>query len=189
MKLHKGRPQEEAGRLPKELRTYDFLDALGVDYEQMERTPDASPERRRAEEETLDAMICKNIVLCNRKRTQFYLLMLPKDKSFVTGDVTGQMGVSHLSFADAEHMAELLDLTPGSVSVLGLMNDRDGRVQLVIDRAVLRAEHFACHPCVNTASVRFSMEDFLNRVLPALGHPPVYVDLPEGRGGKAASAP
>ena len=179
MELRKGRPLDEAGRPEKELRAYAFLDGLGIEYEQMDRHPDAPPPLREAEVEALHAMVCKNIFLCNRKRTQFYLLMLPRNKKFLTGDVTGQLGVSHLSFADEAHMAEYLGVAPGSVSVLGLMNDPGGKVRLVVDRAVLNAGYFACHPCVNTSSVRFRMEDFIKVVLPALGHAPTFVELPE----------
>ncbi len=177
--LRKGRPAGREGRPEKELRSYDFLDALGISYEQMDREPEAPPERQREAQRALDAMICKNILLCDKKKTRFYLLVLPMDKHFVTGDVTGQLGVSHLSFADRPHMEALLDVTPGSVSVLALRNDRENRVLLVIDRAVLNREYFACHPCINTSSVRFAMADFLNAVLPALNHPPVFIDLPD----------
>lgn len=179
MTLHKGRPADEAGRPERELRTYDFLDALGVPYEQMDRQPQAGEEVQAAARQALDAMICKNILLCNRKETMFYLLLFPWGKRFVTGDVTSQLGVPHLSFAPDKYLEELLGTPSGSVSVLSLRNDWERKVRLVADKAVWDHHHFACHPCANTSSVRFSMSDFVNVVLPALGHPPMIIDLPD----------
>ncbi len=179
MTLHKGRPADETGRPERELRTYDFLDALGVPYEQMDRRPQAGEEVQAAARQALDAMICKNILLCDRKQTAFYLLLFPWGKRFVTGDVTGQLGVSHLSFAPDRYLEELLGTPSGSVGVLSLRNDREGKVRLVVDRAVWGHHHFACHPCANTSSVRFAMADLVYTVLPALNHPPVTIDLPD----------
>ena len=178
MELQTGRPAEESGRLEKEIRTYDFLDALGVPFERVDHDPAMTMEDCADVDKLLFAMICKNLFLCNRQKTQFYLLLIPGDKHFLTKELSGQLGVSRLSFADAEHMLRYLDITPGSVSVMGLMNDQGNNVQLLIDRDVVKAEWFACHPCINTSSIRFSMDDFLNKIIPGLKHEPVYVDLP-----------
>ena len=125
----------------------------------------------------LNVRICKNLFLCNRQKTCFYLLIMPGDKPFKTKDLSKQMGISRLSFADENYMKELLDLYPGSVSVLGLMNDREHRVQLVIDEDVLKEEYFGCHPCVNTSSIRFLTKDLTEKVIPALGANPITVQL------------
>ena len=178
MELQTGRPAEESGRLEKEIRTYDFLDALGIPFERVDHDPAMTMEGWADVDKLLCAMICKNLFLCNRQKTQFYLLLIPGDKHFLTKELSGQLGVSRLSFADAEHMLRYLDITPGSVSVMGLMNDQGNNVQLLIDRDVVKAEWFACHPCINTSSIRFSMNDFLNKIIPGLKHEPVYVDLP-----------
>lgn len=178
MELQTGRPAEESGRLEKEIRTYDFLDALGVPFERVDHDPTMTMEDCADVDKLLCAMICKNLFLCNRQKTRFYLLLIPGDKHFLTKELSGQLGVSRLSFADAEHMLRYLDITPGSVSVMGLMNDQGNNVQLLIDRDVVKAEWFACHPCINTSSIRFSMNDFLNKIIPGLKHEPVYVDLP-----------
>lgn len=178
MELQTGRPAKESGRLEKEIRTYDFLDALGVPFERVDHDPAMTMEDCADVDKLLCAMICKNLFLCNRQKTQFYLLLIPGDKHFLTKELSGQLGVSRLSFADAEHMLRYLDITPGSVSVMGLMNDQGNNVQLLIDRDVVKAEWFACHPCINTSSIRFSMNDFLNKIIPGLKHEPVYVDLP-----------
>lgn len=178
MKLVKGRPVDETGRLPKEIRTYDFLDRLGVSFERIDHAPAMTMEDCVEADRILDTLICKNLFLCNRQKTDFYLLLIPGDKHFQTKVLSSQLGVSRLSFADASCMEEFLDITPGSVSVLGLMNDRENRVKLVIDRDVMESDVFACHPCINTSSIRFSMADFTQKVLPALKHTPCYVELP-----------
>ena len=178
MEMQKGRPAKESERLEKEVRAYDFLDALGVPFDRIDHDPAMTMEDCAEVDKVLCAMICKNLFLCNRQKTRFYLLLIPGDKHFLTKELSHQLGVSRLSFADAEHMQKYLDITPGSVSVLGLMNDRENAVQLVIDRDVVKAHWFACHPCINTSSIRFTMQDFLEKILPALNHAPVYVDLP-----------
>lgn len=177
MELEKGRPEDETGRLEKEIRSYDFLDGLRVSYDRIDHAAAMTMEDCEDVDKALNAMICKNLFLCNHQKTQFYLLLIPGGKHFQTKELSRQLGVSRLSFADAESMLKYLDITPGSVSVLGLLNDKDNQVRLVIDRDVIDAQWFACHPCINTSSIRFSMNDFREKVLPGLKHEPVYVDL------------
>ena len=122
--------------------------------------------------------ICKNLFLTNRQRTAFYLLLMPGHKPFRTKDLSHQIGSARLSFASPEHMLELLDIAPGSVSVLGLMNDHDGRVRLLIDRDLLQDAYLCCHPCINTSTLKLRMADAIDVLIPALAHAPTYVDLP-----------
>lgn len=173
-----GRPADPTGRSARELRCYDFLDALGVGYERIDHPRAETMEVCAAIDEALDAMICKNLFLCNRQQTDFYLLMLPGDKSFKTKDLSHQLGVARLSFGGPDAMAELLDVHPGSVSVLALMNDPDNKVRLVIDREVTGLPAFGCHPCENSSSLRLATADLVDKVLPALHHAPTYVELP-----------
>ena len=167
------------GRSDREIRTYAFLDRLGVEYDRTDHPerPATSMEVCAEVDAVLDVHICKNLFLCNRQKTNFYLLVMPGDKPFKTKELSHQMGVSRLSFAEEEYMVRFLDLHPGSVSVLGLMNDQEHRVQLVIDEDVLKEELFGCHPCENTSSIRFSTEDLTNKILPALGAEPILVQL------------
>ena len=123
-------------------------------------------------EKLLGIEICKNLFLCNRQKTQFTLLLMPGRKEFRTKELSAQLGCSRLSFADAERMQEFLGVTPGSVSVLGLLNDTEKRVRLVIDRDALAHEYFGCHPCRNTTSLRIKPADLTERTLPALGPDP-----------------
>ena len=170
MELQKGRPKYTAGRLEKEIRTYDLLDKLGVAYERVDHEAAMTMEVCQDIEKVLQATICKNLFLCNRQENKFYLLMIPDTKVFHTKDLSAQINSSRLSFAKPEYMEKFLDITPGSVSVLGLMNDTESHVQLLIDEDVLKSEFVGCHPCINTSSIRFHTSDLVEKVLPAVNH-------------------
>ena len=177
MELLQGRPESCQGRQEKEIRVYDLLDRLGLRYQRIDHEAAMTMEACAAIDESLRATICKNLLLCNRQGTDFYLLMTTGDKVFKTSELSKKIGTSRLSFAKAEAMEALLDITPGSLSVLGLMNDRENRVRLLIDEDVLRGEFIGCHPCVNTSSLRLRTDDLLRVILPALGHEPQMVKL------------
>ena len=177
MILYKGKPENTEGRLDKEIRSYELLDSLGVEYERIDHEPAMTMEICEEIDKTLGATICKNLFLCNRQQTDFYLLMMPGDKPFKTKDLSAQIGSSRLSFATPEHMEKYLDITPGSVSVLGLMNDKDNAVRLLIDEDVLTGEYIGCHPCINTSSLHIKTEDMINKVIPAMKHSPQTVKL------------
>lgn len=178
MKLENGRPADCSGRLPKEVRVYDLLDSLCIEYQRIDHEAAMTMEACAAIDAVLDATICKNLLLCNRQCTAFYLLMLPGSKPFKTSVLSKQIGSSRLSFADAEYMERFLDITPGSVSVMGLMNDHDHHVQLLMDEDILRGEFFGCHPCINTSSLRLRTRDLMEKIIPAMGHEPRIVNLP-----------
>ena len=177
LKLERGRPSDVTGRLDKEIRSYDLLDGLGVEYYRVDHESTATMEACEEIDSILGAPTCKNLLLCNRQQTAFYLLMMPGDKPFKTKDLSARIGSSRLSFASGEHMERLLDITPGSLSVLGLMNDRDRDVMLIIDEEILASEYIGMHPCINTTTLRIRVDDLTGRVLPALGHRPTVVSL------------
>lgn len=177
MELQKGRPSDETGRLEKEIRTYDLLDRLGITYERVDHEAAMTMEVCQEIDEVLQATICKNLFLCNRQETAFYLLMMPDDKPFRTKDLSAQIGSARLSFAKPEYMEQFLDITPGSVSVMGLMNDKEKRVQLLIDEDVLNSEYVGCHPCINTSSIRLLTKDLVDKVIPAMEHAYIQVKL------------
>ena len=177
MELVNGRPESAAGRLEKELHTYDFLDSLGVSYQRIDHEAAMTIDACQEIDVVLNAAICKNLFLCNRQETQFYLLMLPGEKKFKTKEVSAQIGSARLSFAKDIYMEEFLDITPGSVSVHGLMNDKENRVQLLMDEDLLKEPYIGCHPCINTSSLRLRTEDLMNKILPAKKHTPVFVKL------------
>lgn len=177
MKLVNGRPENNAGRLDKEIRVYDLLDSLGISYQRIDHEAAMTMEACAAVDEVLEATICKNLLLCNRQNTDFYLLMIEGSKQFRTSTFSKQIGSSRLSFAKPEYMEQFLDITPGSLSVLGLMNDRDHRVELIIDRDILDGEFFGCHPCINTSSLRLKTSDLMEKILPAVGHSPRILEI------------
>ena len=172
MELVQGRPETNEGRLEKEIRCYDLLDALDVSYQRIDHEAAMTMEACVEIDKALNATICKNLLLCNRQCTQFYLLMLPGEKHFKTSVFSKQIGSSRLSFAAPEYMEEYLDITPGSVSVLGLMNDHDNHVELIIDEDILKGEYFGCHPCINTSSLRLKTADLMEKIIPAMHHNP-----------------
>ena len=172
-----GRPLNTEGRLDKEIRTYDLLDHLNIPFERVDHEALATIDACKEVDSVLGVEICKNLLLCNRQQTDLYLLMLPGGKQFKTKNLSSRLGVSRLSFARPEFMEMYLDITPGSVSVMGLMNDKENRVQLVIDQEVLKHSTIACHPCVNTSSIKLSVQDLLEKFLPAVGHEAVCVEL------------
>lgn len=179
MELLTGRPADTTGRLNKELRCYDLLDSLHISYQRIDHDAAMTMEACRDIDLALNATICKNLLLCNRQCTQFYLLMLPGEKQFKTSVFSKQIGSSRLSFAAPEYMERFLDITPGSLSVLGLMNDQENQVQLYIDEDILKGEYFGCHPCINTASLRLKTADLLNIILPAIHHSPTILPVGE----------
>ena len=170
MKAETGRPQSMEGRQEREMRTYDLLDRLGIAYERVDHEAAETMEDCLAIDRVLEAKMCKNLFLCNRQGTAFYLLMMQGDKPFRTKELSAQIGSARLSFAGADKMEEYLDIHPGAVSVMGLANDQDGCVQLLIDEDVLADEYVGCHPCVNTASLRVRTKDLVETFLPAVRH-------------------
>ena len=177
MELIKGRPETNEGRLAKEIRVYDLLDKLGVSYQRIDHEAAMTMEACAQIDRVLDATICKNLLLCNRQKTDFYLLMMPGDKVFKTKELSGQIGSSRLSFAEPCFMEEFLDITPGSLSVMGLMNDKDHRVKLLMDEDVTKGEYIGFHPCINTSSLRLRTADLMEIIIPAMDHRPTFVKL------------
>ena len=173
--LYSGRPTDD--RIPQELAIYDRLEELAIPYIRVDHDHADTIEFCLEVEQVLGAKICKNLFLCNRQQTQFYLLMMPGDKPFKTKELSHQLGISRLSFASPEDMEQYLDCTPGSSSVMGLANDKENKVQLLMDEDVVKGEFLGCHPCINTSSLKLYTKDVLEKFLPAVHHEPVYVVL------------
>ena len=177
MELYDGRPASAEGRLERELRTYDFLDGLGIAYVRTDHDAALTMDDCAAIDDVLGVLMCKNLFLCNRQKTNFYLLLMPGDKKFKTKELTKQINSARLSFAGPEEMLAYLDIEPGAVSVMGLMNDKEKQVQLLIDEDVLEGEYIGCHPCVNTSSLKMKTADIIEKFLPATGHTYRVVNL------------
>jgi Ala-tRNA(Pro) deacylase len=177
MQVYVGRPTNEEGRLPKEIRVYDYLDNLGIEYYRVDHNEAGTMEACEKIEKDLNTVICKNLFLCNRQKTKFYLLMMPKDKVYRTKDFSPLVNSARLSFGEEEDMVKYLDVTPGSVSIMGLMNDKDHVIQLAIDKDVIKPDFVGCHPCINTSSLKIKTSDILEKYLPSTGHTPIFVEL------------
>ena len=177
LKLENGRPETNEGREEKEIRVYDMLDELGVSYQRVDHEAAFTMEACEKIDKVLQAMTCKNLFLCNRQKTNYYLLMIPGHKVFKTKELSKQIGSARLSFGSPEAMEEMLGVTPGSATIMGLMNDPEHKVQLLVDEDVLQAEYFGCHPCVNTSSLRLKTSDVFGKVLEHFGHEMVKVHL------------
>ena len=170
LRLEQGRPADTQGRADREIRTYDLLDRLGISYERIDHEAAMDMEACQEIDRALAATICKNLFLCNRQQTNFYLLMMPDTKNFKTKEISSQIHSARLSFGSGEKMEEFLDILPGSLSVMGLMNDHENRVQLLVDEEILQSEYVGCHPCVNTASLKIRTQDVFGVFLPAVHH-------------------
>ncbi len=177
MKHYIGHPPYAEEETIMERGTYLFLDTLGIEYETVRHKAAFTMADCAEVEKALGVPVCKNLFLCNRQQTQFYLLMLPGNKTFKTKFLSSELGCARLSFADENHMAGMLGLHPGSVSPMGLINDRKGNVLLLIDRELQAFEWFGCHPCVNTATLKLRMDDLLGKIVPATGHTYKIIEL------------
>lgn len=179
MELQLGRPENVSGRAEREIRVYDLLDRLGIQYWRTDHEQADTMEACNEIDAVLEVTICKNLFLCNRQKTAFYLLMMPGNKKFKTKDLSAQIQSARLSFGEAEDMERLLDIRPGSVSVMGLMNDQENQVQLLVDEDVLKGTYLGCHPCMNTSSLKLKTRDVLEKFLPAVHHELRTVVLPD----------
>ena len=164
-------------RLDKEMRVYELLEKLEIPFTRVDHEEAMTMEACQAIDKALGVTMCKNLFLCNRQKTDFYLLLMPGEKKFLTKDFSKQLGVSRLSFADGEFMEKYLDITPGSVSVLGLMNDTSHDVHVSIDKELLSDEYLGCHPCINTSSLKIKMSDIFEKFLLYTGHEATIVEL------------
>lgn len=176
MEITIGRPGDGV-RTQRENRVYDFLDHLGISYARVDHDRADNMEVCKEIDAVLGAAICKNLFLCNRRKTAFYLLMMPADKPFKTKELSSQIQSARLSFASSEDMLRLLDIEPGAVSVMGLMNDKENEVKLLVDEELLIDEYVGCHPCVNTSSLRLRCEDVFKKFVPATKHTYTTVHL------------
>ena len=174
--VYRGVPKDIDSRQEKERKCYDFLSKLGIDYEVVDHEEASDMDRCREIESVLGVKICKNIMLCNRQESRFFIFMMPGDKKYITKEFSKKIGMSRLSFAKEKYLKEFLNVSSGSVSVLALLNDTDNKVELVIDRDVIQQDHIRCHPCVNTSTLKIKTEAFLNKIITALKKEVMIID-------------
>ncbi|MBE6767179.1 MAG: prolyl-tRNA synthetase associated domain-containing protein [Clostridia bacterium] len=175
--IYEGRPENCGDRIPKEVAVYDLLDSLGIEYSRVDHDAADTIEACLEVEKVIGVGICKNLFVCNRQKTDYYMIMMSGEKPFRTADVSKKLGVSRLSFASSEDMERMLGVTPGSVTVMALKDDRDRRVQLVIDRDIINGEYIRCHPCINTSTLKMKTEDLLRVFLRHTKHTPRIIDI------------
>ena len=181
MELYNGRPESNEGRLEKEIKVYDFLDEIGVPFVRVDHEVVMTIEACKGIDETLGITINKNLFLCNRQETEFFLLLMIEDKPFKTKDVSKTIGKARLSFGKDEKLFEYLQCRGGSISPMGLLFDKDNDVNLIIDEELLKFPEFCVHPCDNSGSLAIKTEDFLKVFLRKTGHIPniIHIDYPE----------
>lgn len=175
--LVEGWSEAESEREERERRVYEFLNRLQIPFWRTDHRHADTMEACRSIESVLNCSICKNLFLCNRQQTSFFLLLMPGDKPFRTKELSKQIHSARLSFAPEDKMSALLNVKPGSVSVMGLMNDGEYKVQLLVDEDILKEEYFACHPCVNTSSIKIRRKDLFEIFFPSVKHSPIFVRL------------
>lgn len=177
MEVYSGKPKDLSGRKEKEIRVYEFLDSLGIGYDRVDHEAAETMEACKAIDEVLNVQMCKNLFLCNRQKTNFYLLLMPGEKPFKTKELSSQINSARLSFASGEDMVKYLDIEPGSASVMGLMNDSENQVKLLVDEDLLENEYMGVHPCVNTSSLRIKTRDIFEIFIKATVHDMAVVKL------------
>ncbi|MBR3967471.1 MAG: prolyl-tRNA synthetase associated domain-containing protein [Clostridia bacterium] len=175
MEIYKNRPDSERSELEKS--TYEYLRGLDIEYTRVDHDAAATIADCELVDGELGTKMCKNLFLCNSQKTTFYLLLMPGDKHFKTKEVSHALGIARLSFAPEEYLFSLMGLCPGAVTVLGLMNDKDKNINLLIDKDILKEEYLGCHPCVNTSSLKIKMSDILEKFLPSTGHSVTAIEL------------
>lgn len=161
-------PEDERGAL--ETKVYQELERLNISYERVDNDTVETMEECVEISEKLGAEIRKTIVCCNRQKTEFFLVVLPASKRFDSKLFAAMMRTARVSFASAEDMESLIGLTPGEASVMGILNDPEAKIKVVVDKAVADAEWFACNPGANTTHIRFKTKQLLDTFLPAENH-------------------
>lgn len=179
-KLYNGRPKDTSGRKEKEIKVYDILDSLHIPYIRADHEAVMTMEACEEIDKTLGMEICKNLFLCNRKKTAYYLLLMPGNKALKTKELSQQIPTTRLSFASGEDMEAYLNVTPGSATVMGLIFDPENKVQLLVDEELLKQEEFGCHPCVNTSTIKMKTEDVFGKFLEEIHHDYITVKLSDG---------
>lgn len=168
-------PEDARGAL--ETKTYEELTRLGIKFERVDNDPVEAMDECTEIAGKLGTEIRKTIVVCNRQKTQYYLVILPADKRFDSKRFAQMMQCARVSFASAEDMESILGVQPGSATVMSILNDTDNKVQVVVDKAVADEKWFGCNPGANTTHLKIKTNNLLNNFLPAEGHKPEIIVL------------
>lgn len=160
-----------------EKRVYEKLNSLNISFDRVDNDKVEAMEECVEISNKLGAEIRKTIIVCNDKKTKFYLVVLPAEKRFDSKAFRDKMGCSRVSFARAEDMQEKLGVVPGNATIMSVINDKDGIVQVVIDKEVADNEFFACNTGENTRHIKIKTDDLLNKFLTDVEHEPTIIEL------------
>ncbi len=168
-------PQEFANELEKEV--YGKLNELNISFDRVDNDVVESMEECLEIDKKLGTEIRKTIIVCNEKKTQFYLIVLPSEKRFDSKEFRNKMECSRVSFAKVEDMERVLGVLPGSATVMSVIKDNDNIVQVVIDKEVADEEFFGCNTGANTRHIKIKTKDLIDVILPNLNHEPKIIEL------------
>lgn len=164
-------------RVAIEKKVYQILAKLQMEYKRVDNDIVETMEECKEIDEALETEIRKSIFLCNNKKTSFFLVVMPAEKSLDTAALAKKIGVPHLSFASGELMEKYLGTKPGSASIMGLITDEDDYVQLILDKKVAEEEWFGCNPGINTSHLKIRTDELLNKFLPYIRHKAKIMEL------------
>ncbi len=145
----------------KEKIVYEVLDRLNIEYEKYEHPAVFTCEEADIYTSGLKGVHTKNLFLRNKKGSKHYLVVMKEDKTLNVKEFGEKISEKNLSFASPERMMKYLDLTPGSVSLFGVINDTENNVKVYIDEDIMKEEFINSHPNVNTATLVYKVEDMI----------------------------
>jgi Ala-tRNA(Pro) deacylase len=168
------KPESFENNLEEEV--FKILQETNIPFTYVKNDAVHTMEECSAIEEHLSVEIRKTIVLCNRKKTQFYLVVMPSSKAFNAKGFSESVG-ERLSFASPDRMEKLLGIQSGSATIMSLLNDSKEMVQLFIDKDVADSQWFGCNTGTNTRHLKIATDDLLKKMIPRLNHQATIVTL------------
>ena len=156
---------------------YLYLDERNICYERYDHPAVFTCEEAERLVPKTSGKDTKNLFLRDKKGRRHFLVVVGYEKTVDMSALARELGVGKLSLASAERLQKYLGVDPGSVSILGVLNDRQQVVEVIIDEAVWQAEAVRCHPLVNTSTLVIGKSD-LERILRETGHNVTVIDVP-----------
>ncbi|HEY9259747.1 prolyl-tRNA synthetase associated domain-containing protein [Chitinophaga sp.] len=162
---------------PLQQMVYELFKEKGVAYERVDCDPAITMEDCIRIDDRLNMKTVKTLFLCNRQQTNFYLVITTAGKPFITKDFSAALGVSRVSFASVDLLQSILGTPVGAATVLGLLSDKEMKVQLVVDNDVLAEEWYGCSDGTTTSYLKLSTDWVINEFIPSTRHTPKFVQL------------
>jgi len=158
---------------------YEALEELKIPFDRVENDFMISMEDCEAVNKKMNTRMAKNLFLCNRQKTEFYLFITKDNKHFNTKIFSKAMGISRVSFAPEETLTEYLGTKIGATTIFSLVYDKDCKVHLVIDKDVLEEKFHACNDGTNNAHIKITTKDLMEKYLKYTKHEPVIIEFKE----------